>query len=107
MWRLGPQRGLRLVLTVPLVVAPWGNDQPDVAGRIAWAGAAVNLRVRTPEPAAIRAAVETVLREPTYRDAASRISAEFARYPGGERAADLLEKLPHPDGILAHGGASK
>jgi UDP:flavonoid glycosyltransferase YjiC (YdhE family) len=91
----GGYNGAKMALAhgVPLVIAPWGNDQPDVAGRIAWAGAAVDLRVRTPGPAAIRAAVEAVLRESAYRDAASRISAEFARYPGGERAADLLEKL--------------
>lgn len=78
---------------VPLVFAPWGNDQPDVAGRISWAGAGINLRVRTPKPASIPAAVRTVLTEPSYRRAAQRIAAEFRRYGAGERAAKLLERL--------------
>jgi len=91
----GGYNGVKAALAagVPLVIAPWGNDQPDVAGRVAWAGAAVNLRVRTPEPSAIAAGVRAVLTDPSYRDAAARIRAEFNRYPGGARAADLLAKL--------------
>ncbi|HEY2948435.1 MAG TPA: nucleotide disphospho-sugar-binding domain-containing protein [Micromonosporaceae bacterium] len=78
---------------VPLVLAPWGNDQPDVAARIAWAGAAVNLGERTPAPAAIGGAVARVLAEPSYREAARRIADEFREYGTGERAAVLLESL--------------
>jgi len=79
---------------VPLVLAPWGNDQPDVAARMAWSGAAVNLRVRTPAPSAIADAVRTVLTDDAYRRAAARVQAEFTEYGlGGERAADLLLKL--------------
>lgn len=91
----GGYNGVKTALAhgVPLVIAPWGNDQPDVAARVAWAGAAVNLRVRTPEPSAVAAAVRTVLTDASYREAAARIQAEFDRYPGGEPAADLLEKL--------------
>jgi MGT family glycosyltransferase len=82
-----------LAAGVPLVIAPWGNDQPDVAGRVAWSGAAVDLRARSPEPVAIATAVRTVLTQPSYRDAARHVAAEFATYPGGARAADLLERL--------------
>ncbi len=78
---------------VPMVLAPWGNDQPDVAARVRWAGAGIDLRTRTPEPAAVRVAVQTVLADPHYREAARRVEAEFALYPGGQRAADCLESL--------------
>jgi MGT family glycosyltransferase len=78
---------------VPLVLAPWGNDQPDVAARIAWSGAAVNLRVGTPSPTAIADAVHSVLYRPSYRDAAERVAAEFREYGDGGRAATLLERL--------------
>lgn len=84
---------------VPLVFAPWGNDQPDVAARIAWAGAGVDLRVRTPSPEALATAVHTVLTDDGYRRAAGRIRAEFADYPGGERAATLLEGLAAGDSV--------
>jgi MGT family glycosyltransferase len=78
---------------VPLVVAPWGNDQPDVAARVAWAGAGVNLRRRTPAVRDIGAAVRAVLSDARYGHAARRLQAEFRRYPGGEHAADHLEAL--------------
>jgi len=78
---------------IPLVLAPWGNDQPDVAARVAWAGAGIDLRRSRPDGTAIRAAVRTVLLEPGYRAAAARIAAEFRTYRGGEQAADLLETL--------------
>jgi UDP:flavonoid glycosyltransferase YjiC (YdhE family) len=78
---------------VPLVIAPWGNDQPDVAGRLAWAGAAVNLRTSTPTPQAVGTAVHRVLTEGSYRAAAARISAEFREYAGGSRAANLLAAM--------------
>jgi MGT family glycosyltransferase len=85
---------MALAQGVPLVMAPGGNDQPDVAARVAWAGAGIDLRVRTPVPAAIAGAVHTVLREPRFREAAHRIQAEFRSYGlGGERAAALLEQL--------------
>lgn len=91
----GGYNGVKMALAhgIPLVLAPWGNDQPDVAARVAWAGAGVNLRVRTPSPATIADAVRAVLTEETYRLAATRVRAEFREYVGGERAATLLERL--------------
>jgi UDP:flavonoid glycosyltransferase YjiC (YdhE family) len=91
----GGYNGVKTALAhgVPLVIAPWGNDQPDVAGRVAWAGAAVDLRTRTPAAEAVAEAVRRVLTQPGDRAAAARIRAEFAGYPGGEAAANLLEKL--------------
>lgn len=78
---------------VPLIFAPWGNDQPDVAARVAWAGAGINLATATPTPRAIGTAVRSVLTDPSYRRTAARVRAEFHEYGAGERAAVLLEKL--------------
>jgi MGT family glycosyltransferase len=82
-----------LAYGVPLVIAPWGNDQPDVAARVARAGAGISLGIRRPAPDAVRAAVRTVLADPGYRMAAERVGAEFAEYGNGERAASLLNSL--------------
>jgi UDP:flavonoid glycosyltransferase YjiC (YdhE family) len=91
----GGYNGAKMALAhgVPLVIAPWGNDQPDVAARISWAGAAVNLRTRTPSPEAVRDAVDAVLADAAYRDAATRIQDEFLDYGGGDLAAGLLAEL--------------
>jgi UDP:flavonoid glycosyltransferase YjiC (YdhE family) len=42
---------------------------------------------------ALRDAVRTVLREPSYRAAARRLADKLAAAPGPERAAALLEEL--------------
>jgi UDP:flavonoid glycosyltransferase YjiC (YdhE family) len=91
----GGFQGVKMALAhgVPMVIAPWGNDQPDIAARLAWAGAAVNLGVRKPRPEAVGDAVATVLGDPGYRRAAERIRDEFAEYGNGHRAVPLLERL--------------
>ena len=50
-----------LSMGVPLVVAGNTEDKPEVAARVAWTGAGVNLRTGTPTPSAVRAAVREVL----------------------------------------------
>jgi UDP:flavonoid glycosyltransferase YjiC (YdhE family) len=90
--------GVKMALAhgVPLVMAPWGNDQPDVAGRVAWAGAGINLRKRTPSVTAIRDAVRAVLGG-SYRQAAGKVQTEFQEYADGSIAAGLLEGLTAAD----------
>jgi UDP:flavonoid glycosyltransferase YjiC (YdhE family) len=78
------------------VLAPWGNDQPDVAARVIRVGAGIDLRRRTPEPAQIATAVQRVLAEAGFRRAAAAVAAEFATYDGGELAATALAELVRP-----------
>ncbi|HEV8559572.1 MAG TPA: nucleotide disphospho-sugar-binding domain-containing protein [Actinophytocola sp.] len=78
---------------VPVVIAPAGHDKPDVAARVGWAGAGIDLRTVGPTESAIATAVRTVLTDGSYRAAARRIQAEFRRYPDGDVAAALLERL--------------
>jgi MGT family glycosyltransferase len=78
---------------IPLVVAGGSEDKPEIANRVAWAGAGINLRTRSPKPARIRAAVRAVLDEPGYRRAAERLRDDMARYDAVATAADLLERL--------------
>jgi MGT family glycosyltransferase len=82
-----------LLAGAPLVIVPTTWDKPDNARRIVEAGVGVRLRPKKCTPDALRAAVEEVLENPSYRDNARRIAAEFARAPGPEVAADLLETL--------------
>lgn len=77
---------------VPLVVAGGDLDKPEVAARVGWHGAGVNLRTGTPRPDAVRAACRTVVTDPRYRAAAAHLGAELRSLGGTRAAADLLER---------------
>lgn len=78
---------------VPLVIAGAGEDKPEVAARIAWSGAGINLRTGTPSPRRIRRAVREVLATPSYAARARSLAVEIARHDGPRLAADLIEKV--------------
>ncbi|GEK79706.1 glycosyl transferase [Agrococcus baldri] len=91
-----------LAAGVPLVVAGGTLDKPEIAARVAWSGAGLDLRTGRPRPIRVRAAVRRVLREPMFRERAREIAAEFDELGGAERAAALIEQLlpPRPEQIL-------
>lgn len=78
---------------VPMVVVPTTWDKPDNARRLVEAGVAVRLSPRRCTPASLRAAVEAVLEERRYRDAAGSVADELAAAPGPAGAASLLADL--------------
>lgn len=78
---------------VPLVVIPTEWDKPENAQRVVDAGAGVRISPRRLTPGRLRAAVEQVLADPSYRENARRLAADFASYGGPARAAELLEGL--------------
>ncbi|HEV2343397.1 MAG TPA: glycosyltransferase [Actinocrinis sp.] len=78
---------------VPVVLAPIRHDQPVTAGQVAAAGAGLRVSFERADAAALRGAIETVLGEPSYRDAAGRVSEAFAAGGGARAAADRLEAL--------------
>jgi MGT family glycosyltransferase len=65
---------------VPLVVAGDTEDKPEVAARVAWTGAGIDLKTATPTPDQIAAAVDEILARPSYRAAAERIAADASRH---------------------------
>ncbi|MHC4117410.1 MAG: glycosyltransferase [Planctomycetota bacterium] len=78
---------------IPLVVAGGTEDKMEVAARVEWAGAGINLRRHRPSPHQVRDAVKEVLVNPVYRENAKRIQADFANHDAPTRAAELLEAL--------------
>lgn len=71
----GVQRALSWGL--PLVVAGSSEDKPEVAARVAWSGAGVNLRTGTPSPRQVRRAVRATMRTPGFRLAAERLRRQI------------------------------
>lgn len=78
---------------VPLVVAPIRDDQPVVAKQVAESGAGVRVRFARIGGDGLRAAVEQVLSEPSFRAAAARVRESFARAGGAAAAATVVESL--------------
>ncbi|MEO7194682.1 MAG: nucleotide disphospho-sugar-binding domain-containing protein [Pseudonocardiaceae bacterium] len=78
---------------LPLVVAPIRDDQPLVAQQVVEAGAGIRLRFSRATAAQIGPAVEAVLAEPSYRQAARRVGETFRAAGGAVAAARHLEEL--------------
>ena len=68
---------------VPLVVAGDSEDKPEVAARVQWSGAGVNLHTGRPSPAMVARGVRRVLTRPSYRDPCAGAAGGHA----GERSA--------------------
>ncbi|ULN33396.1 nucleotide disphospho-sugar-binding domain-containing protein [Mycolicibacterium smegmatis] len=78
---------------VPLVVAGKTEDKPEVAARVAWSGAGIDLRTGTPTPAAIRDAVREVLTDKRYLSRARTLEAAFAQRDGVAEIIALVDEV--------------
>ena len=82
-----------LATGVPLVVAGDTEDKPEVAARVAWSGAGIDLRTGTPTPDAIRAAVRDVLTDDRYLRRARELEAAYAQRDGVAEIAALIDEV--------------
>lgn len=79
-----------LAAGVPIVAVPLFADQPFNAARVAATGAGLSV---PPDPAAIRAAVELVLSEPRFGEAARDLAAEMRGHASIDEAVERLASL--------------
>jgi MGT family glycosyltransferase len=91
----GGYGGTQMALShgIPLVVAGDTEDKMEVAARVEWSGAGINLRKKRPTSTEVRQAVQKVLSVPAYRESAKRIQSDFAKYNTPARIAEHLEML--------------
>jgi MGT family glycosyltransferase len=82
-----------LSLGVPLVVAGDSEEKPEIAARVAWAGAGINLESARPSPEQIRDAVLTALADSRYRRGAQALRDDFGRYNALDAIASAVEEL--------------
>ncbi len=73
----GVQHALRY--GIPLIVAGETSDKAEVAARVAYSGAGIDLRTAAPTSAQIRNAIRAILATPTYREAATRLGQDIAQ----------------------------
>ncbi|MDA8367385.1 MAG: glycosyltransferase [Actinomycetota bacterium] len=78
---------------VPLVVAPIRDDQPVVAAQVVEAGAGIRVRYVRVRPDELSGALDAVLTDPAYREAATAVGASFIAAGGAAAAAVHLEDL--------------
>jgi UDP:flavonoid glycosyltransferase YjiC (YdhE family) len=78
---------------LPMLIVPIAADQPINAARCSELGVAKVLKPTELAPEAVRAAVRSLLTEPSYRTEAQRFQAEAQALPGIAHAVALLERL--------------
>ena len=78
---------------VPLVAIPIAFEQPGIAARIEWTGTGRFLPASRVTPRRLRTEIETVLRGPSYRQAAERMKVWLEQSGGSARAAAIIEEV--------------
>jgi UDP:flavonoid glycosyltransferase YjiC (YdhE family) len=78
---------------VPLVMAGSTEDKPEVAARVAWTGAGVDLRTGRPSAERVRDAVRAVLADGRYAARAARLRDGYASRDAGDASAELVTRL--------------
>jgi UDP:flavonoid glycosyltransferase YjiC (YdhE family) len=78
---------------VPLVVAGDSEDKPEVAARVQWSGAGVNLHTGRPSPAMVARGVRRVLTRPSYRDRARALQADMQASDPVTTISEVLREL--------------
>jgi UDP:flavonoid glycosyltransferase YjiC (YdhE family) len=82
-----------LAAGVPLVVAGGTLDKPEIARRVAWSGAGIDLRTGRPSAGQVAAAVTRVLADPRFQERARAVGAALAAAGGAGLSAELVERL--------------
>jgi MGT family glycosyltransferase len=77
---------------VPLICIPMGNDQYDNAARVVASGTGLWLSTNVRQPALCKA-IQRILRESSFREAARRMAAAIAAETAHPVAAQELEGL--------------
>ena len=78
---------------LPMVVIPIAYDQSYVAGRVVQVESGVRLNFKRFKAAHLHEAVEQVLQDTHFREAARQMQQSFAKAGGAAQAAKLLENM--------------
>lgn len=76
---------------VPLVIAGGSEEKPEIAARVAWSGAGIDLRTGKPSRRKLRNAVRRILDEASFRERAKQLAAIMANYDAVTTAVKRIE----------------
>jgi zeaxanthin glucosyltransferase len=82
-----------LTFGVPMLALPFAFDQPGVAARVVHAGVGLRVSPRLATAARIRAGLERLMVDPSYRQRAAVLGAEIRVAGGAVLAADIIEEV--------------
>ena len=83
---------------VPLVVAGDSEDKPEVAARVRWSGAGIDLRTGRPSAGQLGDAVRRVMARPTFAARARSLQAEISRTRPLDTISEVLLAVADPAG---------
>ncbi|PJF44646.1 MAG: hypothetical protein CUN55_02930 [Phototrophicales bacterium] len=78
---------------LPLIVIPISADQPESAARVKACGAGIRLRPALAKGKRLQKAIEAILFDERYRQAAQKVMQSYRRMGGAETCAVLIEAL--------------
>ncbi len=87
-----------LMLDLPLVLVPFGADQPYIAARCADLGVGIVAPAETVTAAELRDAIRGVIEEPSYRKAAAELGAELRAAAPLATASSMITARCWPGG---------
>lgn len=78
---------------IPVIIAGATEDKMEVAARVAYSGAGINLRKQQPSPKDIKSAVKKILNDPLYRHKAGELKSLYKRYDAPILAVKYIKNL--------------
>jgi UDP:flavonoid glycosyltransferase YjiC (YdhE family) len=89
-----------LSVGVPVLIIPFGSDNPVNAERVRRSGTGINLSRKDSSTNAILAALLRIKNDPSFHEKAVSMQAEFANCGGVNRAAELLLRLAQTRNVI-------
>ncbi len=78
---------------IPVIVAGGTEEKMEVAARVEYSGAGINLRKQQPTPKDIKNAVTKILQDPSYKKKAEELKSLYAQYDAPSLAVEYIKKL--------------
>lgn len=77
---------------VPMIAIPIANDQPGISSRIVWSGTGERIILKQLTVEKLRAAVEKILQNDSYKNNALRLKTTIEQSGGVKQAANIIEQ---------------
>ncbi|WP_420136302.1 glycosyltransferase [Sphingomonas sp.] len=77
----------------PVIIAGASEDKPDIAARIGWAKAGINLRTGTPSEASLAEAVDRVLVDAEIKASVARIARSIETHDATAIILDAIDRI--------------